>query len=97
MWKNLALIACTVIICTFGVLWFTDKITWTAVDTKENTMQKLEKASEILRPQVLELKDVQLLCIPSYEVHGTNYQFNYHFYVYENGNLKGVEYANKQK
>jgi hypothetical protein len=95
MWKNLALIAYTLIICVFGVLWLTDKITWTGDNMKENTMQKLEKASEILKPQVLELKDVQLLCIPSYKVDGINYQFNYHFYVYENGTLKSIDYANK--
>jgi hypothetical protein len=98
MWKNIALIAFSVIICVFGVLWLADKIGWKSDTTPENPMpfeQKIEKVSSILKPQVLEMKNVQLLCIPSYHGDGTNYNFNYKFFVYENGSLKSVDYANK--
>jgi hypothetical protein len=96
MWKNLALIAYTVIVCVFAVLWLAGKIDWADGSPKESPAsfeQKIEKASEILKPQILEMKDVQLLCIPSYQGDGANYKFEYRFYIYENGNLKSVNYT----
>jgi hypothetical protein len=98
MWKNLALVAYTVLVGVFAVLWLAGKIDWTKSNLKESQIpleQRMEKAAEILKPLILEMKDVQLLCIPSYLGEGTNYKFNYNFYVYENGNLKDVNYANK--
>jgi hypothetical protein len=98
MWKNLALIAYTVIVGVFVVLWLAGKIDWTNNSPKESLMpfeQKIEKAAEILKPQVLEMKNVQLLCIPSYHGDGTNYKFNYSFFIYDNGNLKSVNYPDK--
>jgi predicted membrane protein len=98
MWKNMALIAYTVIVCVFAVLWLAGKIDWVSNRPMENLAsfeQKIAKASEILKPQVLEMKDVQLLCLPSYHGDGTNYKFEYRFFIYENGNLKSVNYTNE--
>jgi hypothetical protein len=98
MWKNLALIAYTVILFIFAVLWMAGNIVWSSGSTQQSIApfeQRMEKASEILRPQVLEMKDVQLLCIPSYHGDGTNYKFDNNFFIYENGNLKRVDYASK--
>jgi hypothetical protein len=98
MWKNLALVAYTVLVGVFAVLWLAGKIDWTKNNPKESTItleQRLEKASEILKPQILQMKDVQLLCIPTYHGDEKNYKFDYNFFVYENGGLKSVNYTNQ--
>jgi hypothetical protein len=99
MWKNIALLAYTILLCVFVGLWMGGIIDWTKNTPKDSQMtfeKQMEKAAEILKPHVLELKNVQLLCIPSYHGDGTkNYNFNYSFYVYEDGKLKSVEYTAK--
>jgi hypothetical protein len=99
MWKNVALVAYTILISVLVVLWMAGKIDWSKNNPKENQIpfeQKIARASEILKPQVLELKNVQLLCIPSYHGDGNNnYNFEYNFFMYEDGKLKSVNYTGK--
>jgi hypothetical protein len=58
--------------------------------------EALERAINMHQPQILEIGDKELLCLPVTHQRGNSISVDYKFFVYEEGKLKQLNYAESE-
>ena len=96
MVKNIILAFYTILLIVAVTVYASGRLAWVPEDERFiSDEDRLKKAIEMHKPEILQMGDVPILHVPTSKMTGQNWSVNHAFYVYEEGVLKRIDLNSK--